>query len=119
MVDLGLGRGVLLDQSGVAWQLGLGVPESRLLHLYLRLRLLELRLVLSLLDGEQPFVHAGADRRTDVPFRYPLGGDAHPEITQERTFAQFSRLFEAYGLANRIRTRATIRPALLDGTLFA
>jgi len=41
---------------------------------------------------------------SDLASRYLLGCDAHPEISLERTFGHLSRLFEAYGLPNRIRT---------------
>jgi len=41
---------------------------------------------------------------SDLASRYLLGCDAHPEISLERTMGHFRRLFEAYGLPNRIRT---------------
>jgi transposase InsO family protein len=41
---------------------------------------------------------------SDLASRYVLGVDAHPGISLERTFADFRRLFETYGLPNRIRT---------------
>ena len=41
---------------------------------------------------------------SDLASRYLLGCDAHPEISLERTFGHLTRLFEAYGLPNRIRT---------------
>jgi len=40
----------------------------------------------------------------DLASRYLLGCDAHPEISLQRTIQHFKRLFEAYGLPNRIRT---------------
>jgi transposase InsO family protein len=41
---------------------------------------------------------------SDLASRYLLGVDAHPAISRERTQRHFGRLFEAYGLPNRIRT---------------
>ncbi len=41
---------------------------------------------------------------SDLASRYLLGCDAHPAISLERTQAHFRRLFETYGLPNRIRT---------------
>jgi transposase InsO family protein len=41
---------------------------------------------------------------SDLASRYLLGCDAHPAISLDRTQQHFSRLFEAYGLPNRIRT---------------
>jgi len=41
---------------------------------------------------------------SDLASRYVLGVDAHPGISLERTQQHFRRLFEAYGLPNRIRT---------------
>lgn len=41
---------------------------------------------------------------SDLASRYLLGCDAHPAISLERTQQHFQRLFEAYGLPNRIRT---------------
>jgi putative transposase len=41
---------------------------------------------------------------SDLASRYLLGCDAHPAISFERTQQHLSRLFEAYGLPNRIRT---------------
>jgi len=41
---------------------------------------------------------------SDLASRYLLGVDAHPAISLERTQEHFRRLFEAYGLPNRIRT---------------
>jgi len=41
---------------------------------------------------------------SDLASRYVLGVDAHPAISLERTVEHFRRLFEAYGLPNRIRT---------------
>ena len=41
---------------------------------------------------------------SDLASRYVLGVDAHPAISLERTLEHFRRLFEAYGLPNRIRT---------------
>ena len=41
---------------------------------------------------------------SDLSSRYLLGCDAHPAISLERTQAHFKRLFETYGLPNRIRT---------------
>ena len=42
----------MLEKAGVAFQLGLGVIEGRLLGLHLGQRLLQLRLVLFRLNGE-------------------------------------------------------------------
>lgn len=41
---------------------------------------------------------------SDLASRYLLGCDAHPAISLDRTLLHFTRLFEAYGLPNRIRT---------------
>ena len=41
---------------------------------------------------------------SDLASRYLLGCDAHPAISLERSQAHFRRLFEIYGLPNRIRT---------------
>ncbi len=41
---------------------------------------------------------------SDLASRYLLGCDAHPAISLERSQAHFKRLFEIYGLPNRIRT---------------
>jgi transposase-like protein len=41
---------------------------------------------------------------SDLATRFVLGVDAHPAISLERAFAHFRRLFESYGLPNRIRT---------------
>jgi putative transposase len=41
---------------------------------------------------------------SDLASRYLLGCDAHPAISLERSHAHFRRLFETYGLPNRIRT---------------
>jgi transposase InsO family protein len=41
---------------------------------------------------------------SDLASRYVLGVDAHPAISLERTLEHFRRLFQAYGLPNRIRT---------------
>jgi len=41
---------------------------------------------------------------SDLASRYLLGVDAHPEISLDKTQQHFSRLFQAYGLPNRIRT---------------
>ena len=41
---------------------------------------------------------------SDLASRYVLGCDAHPEISLEQTKQHFIRLFETYGLPNRIRT---------------
>jgi len=41
---------------------------------------------------------------SDLASRFVLGCDAHPAISLERTQAHFRRLFETYGLPNRIRT---------------
>jgi hypothetical protein len=41
---------------------------------------------------------------SDLASRYVLGVDAHPAISLERTIEHFRRLFETYGLPNRIRT---------------
>jgi transposase InsO family protein len=41
---------------------------------------------------------------SDLASRYLLGVDAHPAISLERSLEHFRRLFEAYGLPNRIRT---------------
>jgi putative transposase len=41
---------------------------------------------------------------SDLASRYVLGVDAHPAISLERTLEHFRRLFETYGLPNRIRT---------------
>jgi transposase InsO family protein len=41
---------------------------------------------------------------SDLASRYLLGVDAHPEISLDRSQRHFSRLFQAYGLPNRIRT---------------
>src|SRR3989337_3000584 len=41
---------------------------------------------------------------SDLASRYILGVDAHPAISLERTIEHFRRLFQAYGLPNRIRT---------------
>ncbi len=41
---------------------------------------------------------------SDLASRYLLGCDAHPAISLERTQQHFRRLFQAYGLPNRIRT---------------
>ena len=41
---------------------------------------------------------------SDLASRYLLGCDAHPAISMERTIQHFVRLFETYGLPNRIRT---------------
>jgi transposase InsO family protein/transposase-like protein len=41
---------------------------------------------------------------SDLASRYVLGVDAHPAISLERSFKHFTRLFETYGLPNRIRT---------------
>ncbi|MGH7427766.1 MAG: helix-turn-helix domain-containing protein [Candidatus Methylomirabilaceae bacterium] len=40
---------------------------------------------------------------SDLRSRYVLAVDAHPEVSLERTQAQFRRLFEAYGLPKKIR----------------
>jgi len=41
---------------------------------------------------------------SDLASRYLLGVDAHPAISLERSLEHFRRLFEAFGLPNRIRT---------------
>ena len=41
---------------------------------------------------------------SDLASRYVLGVDAHPAISLERTLEHFRRVFQAYGLPNRIRT---------------
>jgi transposase InsO family protein len=41
---------------------------------------------------------------SDLASRYLLGCDAHPEISLDRTLGHFTRLFQAYGIPNRIRT---------------
>jgi putative transposase len=41
---------------------------------------------------------------SDLSSRYILGCDAHPAISLEKSFKHFSRLFQEYGLPNRIRT---------------
>jgi len=41
---------------------------------------------------------------SDLASRYLLGYDAHSAISRERTVQHFTRLFEAYGLPERIRT---------------
>jgi putative transposase len=41
---------------------------------------------------------------SDLASRYVLGVDGHPAISMERTIQHFVRLFETYGLPNRIRT---------------
>jgi transposase InsO family protein len=41
---------------------------------------------------------------SDLASRFILGVDAHPAISQEKSFAHFRRLFEEYGLPKRIRT---------------
>jgi transposase InsO family protein len=41
---------------------------------------------------------------SDLASRYVLGVDAHPAISLERTIEHFRRLFETYGIPNRIRT---------------
>jgi transposase InsO family protein len=41
---------------------------------------------------------------SDLASRYVLGVDAHPSISLERTLEHFRRVFQAYGLPNRIRT---------------
>jgi putative transposase len=41
---------------------------------------------------------------SDLASRYLLGCDAHPAISYELTQKHFRRLFDAYGLPNRIRT---------------
>jgi len=41
---------------------------------------------------------------SDLASRYVLGVDGHPAISLERTIQHFVRLFETYGLPNRIRT---------------
>jgi putative transposase len=41
---------------------------------------------------------------SDLSSRFLLGVDAHPAISLEKTFGHFRRLFETYGLPNRIRT---------------
>jgi transposase InsO family protein len=41
---------------------------------------------------------------SDLASRYVLGCDAHPAISLEKSFKHFIRLFEIYGLPNRIRT---------------
>jgi len=41
---------------------------------------------------------------SDLASRYLLGVDAHPAISYELTHKHFQRLFETYGLPNRIRT---------------
>jgi putative transposase len=41
---------------------------------------------------------------SDLATRFILGVDAHPTISLERTRAHFRRLFQEYGLPNRIRT---------------
>jgi len=41
---------------------------------------------------------------SDLASRYLLGVDAHPAISLEKTQQHFTRLFQAYGLPNRIRT---------------
>ena len=41
---------------------------------------------------------------SDLASRYVLGCDAHPAISLDRTLQHFTRLFETYGLPNRIRT---------------
>ena len=52
-IDFGRRRGILVKQRRVAHDLGLGVGERRLLREKLGLRLLQLRLVLRLLHGEE------------------------------------------------------------------
>ena len=41
---------------------------------------------------------------SDLLSRFLLGVDAHPAISLEKTFTHFGRLFETYGLPDRIRT---------------
>ena len=41
---------------------------------------------------------------SDLASRYVLGVDAHPAISLERTLEHFRRLFETYGIPNRMRT---------------
>jgi putative transposase len=41
---------------------------------------------------------------SDLSTRFILGIDAHPAISLEQTFAYFTRVFQTYGLPNRIRT---------------
>src|SRR3990172_5960160 len=41
---------------------------------------------------------------SDLASRYLLGVDAHPAISLEKTQQHFTRLFQEYGLPNRIRT---------------
>ncbi len=41
---------------------------------------------------------------SDLASRYVLTVEAHPQVSLERTQAQFQRLFETYGLPERIRT---------------
>src|SRR3989337_3186730 len=41
---------------------------------------------------------------SDLASRYLLGVDAHPAVSLELSHKPFTRLFEAYGLPNRIRT---------------
>jgi len=41
---------------------------------------------------------------SDLSSRYPLGCDAHPAISLQKSFTHFKGLFETYGLPNRIRT---------------
>jgi hypothetical protein len=41
---------------------------------------------------------------SDLSSRFILGIDAHPAISLEQTFAYFTRVFQTYGLPNRIRT---------------
>src|SRR3989337_134991 len=41
---------------------------------------------------------------SDLASRYVLGVDAHPAISLDRTIRHFMRLFDTYGLPNRIRT---------------
>ncbi len=62
VVDLGLGRGVLLDQRRIADEFGLGVEERRLRGQHLGLRLLQLIFVLVLLNREKEiaFLDPGA-----------------------------------------------------------
>lgn len=41
---------------------------------------------------------------SDLASPHLLGVDAHPAISLEKTQQHFTRLFQAYGLPNRIRT---------------
>jgi putative transposase len=41
---------------------------------------------------------------SDLSSRFVLGVDAHPAISLEKSLTHFGRVFDTYGLPNRIRT---------------